>query len=191
MLRTFPQQRLLYATGIIVMTVIALIGLVLFNQQASASAPQITTLSLEPAGSTKAGEPIAVQLVATGARNLAGFQARVEFDAGKLRLVDASAATELEQSGRDLLALEPVVREGAVSIAAATCPVKNCHDTRPKRAQRITRGVDGRVVLGTFEFYTEQPGQYTLTLDGVKLVDPNGQLLAVTTANVILDVTAQ
>jgi hypothetical protein len=190
MLRTLPQQRLLYATGIVVMTVVALIGLVLFNQQAAASEPQITTLSLEPAPS-KAGEPIVVQLVATSARNLAGFQARVEFDSSKLRLVDASAATELKRSGRDLLALEPVVREGAVSIAAATCPVKNCHDTRPGRAQRITRGVDGRVVLGTFEFYTEQPGRYTLTLDGVKLVDPNGQLLAVTTANIVLDVSAQ
>jgi hypothetical protein len=190
MLRTLPQRRLLYAAGSI-MTVIALIGLVLFNQQAAASEPQIMTLSLEPGRSIKAGEAITVKLVATGARNLAGFQARVEFDANKLRLVDASAETELKKSGRDLLALEPVVREGAVSIAAATCPVKNCHDTRPKRAQRITRGVDGRVVLGTFEFYTEQPGQYTLTLDGVKLVDPNGQLLAVTTADAVLDVSAQ
>ncbi|HEX6287618.1 MAG TPA: hypothetical protein VFZ66_00430 [Herpetosiphonaceae bacterium] len=190
MLRTLAQ-RLLYAGVLVVIAAVILVGMTLFNQRAAASTSQVTTISLEPARSARVGEAITVRLVVTGARNLAGFQARVQFDSSNLRLVDASAAAELEGTGRDLLALQPVLREGAVSLAAATCPVANCHDTRHARAARINRGIDGRAVLGTLVFYTDQPGRYALSLDGVKLVDPQGSLLAVTTTNAVLDVTAQ
>ncbi len=190
MSRTLVQRRLLYAVVITVMAAVALVGLALFNQRAAASAVQTPTVGFELTQQARTGEPITVRLVATNARNVAGFQARVQFDAGKLRLVDASAATDLEATGRDLLALEPVLGDGMVAIAAATCPVENCHETRPKRAQRINRGVDGQLVLGTFTFYTDQPGQSMLALDGVKLVDPQGNPLAVTTATATLDVTA-
>ncbi len=190
MLSTLVQRRLLYAVVLIIMATIALVGLVLFNRQAAASASQTTTVSLEHTEPATAGEPITVRIVANDARNLAGFQARVQFDAAKLRLVDAEAATDLEATGRDLLALEPVVHEGTVAIAAATCPVEHCQDTRPKRAARINRGVDGQVVLGTLVFYTDQPGSFSLTLDAVKLVDPQGNLLAVTTTDTTLDVPA-
>lgn len=188
---TLIQRRLLYGVVFAVITAVGLLGLVIFNQQAAASASQVTTITLEPVGSNKAGEGMTVQVVATHARNLAGFQAKIRYDATKLRLLDASAGTDLEKTGRDLLALEPVEQQGAVIIGAATCPVKDCHDTRPKRAQRINRGVDGRIVLGTIEFYTEQPGQYALALESVKLVDPQGNAIAFTTTDSALDVAAQ
>lgn len=191
MLGTLVQRRLLYAVVFAVITAVGLFGLVFFNQQAAASASQVATVTLEPVGSTKPGVAMTVQVVANHARNLAGFQARVRFDTTKLRLLDASAATELERTGRDLLALEPVEQQGSVTIGAATCPVKDCHDTRPKRAQRINRGVDGRVVLATIEFSAEQPGQYALALEHVKLVDPQGNALAFTTADTVLDVATQ
>lgn len=191
MLGTLVQRRLLYAVVFAVITAVGLFGLVQFNQRVAASASQITTVTLEPVRSAKTGEAMTVQIVASHARNLAGFQAKVRFDSTKLRLLDASAGTDLEGTGRDLLALEPVEQQGAVTIGAATCPVKDCHDPRPKRVQRINRGVDGRVVLGTIEFYTEQPGSYGLALESVKLVDPQGNAIAFTTADSVLDVATQ
>ena len=188
---TLVQRRLLYAVVFAVITAVGLFGVLTFNQQAAASASQVATVTLEPVGSAKRGEAMVVRIVATNVRNLAGFQARVRFDSASLRLIDASAGTELAGTGRDLLALEPVEQQGAVTIGAATCPVKDCHATRPKRAQRINRGVDGRVVLGTIEFYTEQPGQYALALESVKLVDPQGNPLAFTTTDSVLDVATQ
>ncbi|MBV9787968.1 MAG: hypothetical protein JOZ51_07345 [Chloroflexi bacterium] len=191
MLGTLVQRRLLYAVVFAVITAVGLLGLVLFNQQAAASASQVATVTLETVGSTTPGAAMTVQVVANDTRNLAGFQAKVRFDATKLRLLDASAANDLEKSGRDLLALEPVEQSGAVSIGAATCPVKDCHATQPKLAQRIDRGVNGRVVLATIEFAAEQPGQYALALENVKLVDPQGNAIAFTTSNAVLDVATQ
>jgi hypothetical protein len=191
MLGTLVQRRLLYAVVFMVITAVALLGLVVSNQQAVASASETATVTLEPVGSAKTGAAMTVRIVAKDVRNLAGFQAKVRFDSARLRLLDASVATDLQASGRDLLALEPVVQPDAVALGAATCPVKHCQDTRPRRAQRINRGVDGQVVLGTIQFYAAQPGQYPLTLDGVKLVDPQGNALAFSSANMVLDVTAQ
>lgn len=191
MLGTLVQQRLLYAVIFAVITAIGLLGLVFFNQQAVASASQVATVTLETVGAAKPGAAITVQIVANHTRNLAAFQAKVRFDATQLRLLDASAANDLEKSGRDLLALEPVEQSGAVTIGAATCPVKDCHATRPKLAQRIDHGVNGRVVLATIEFVAQQPGQYALALENVKLVDPQGNAIAFTTGGSVLDVATQ
>jgi hypothetical protein len=191
MVGTLVQRRLLYAVVFAVITAVGLLGLVLFNQQAAASASQVATVTLETVGSTKPGTAMTVQIVANHTRNLAGFQAKIHFDATKLRLLDASAANDLEKSGRDLLALEPVEQSSAVTLGAATCPVKDCHATRPKLAQRIDRGVNGRVVLATIEFAAEQPGQYALALENVKLVDPQGNAIAFTASNSVLDVATQ
>jgi hypothetical protein len=190
-LRTLVQRRLLYAIAFAGITIAVLLGLSLSNQAATASSSQAASVILEPIGVAQPGAAIKVQIVATNVRDLAGFQAKVRFDSAKLRLLDASVATDLQASGRDLLALEPLVQPGAVTLGAATCPVRNCHDPRPQRAQRIDRGVDGRVVLGTIEFYATQPGEYALTLDRVKLVDPQGNALAFTHIDLALDVPAQ
>lgn len=191
MLGTLVQRRLLYAVVFALITAVGLLGLVLFNQQAAASASQVATVTLEPVGSNHAGGAMTVRVVANHVRNLAAFQAKVRFDSTQLRLLDASAAGDLEGSGRDLLALEPVEQQGAVTIGAATCPVKDCHETRPKRAQRIDRGVNGRVVLATIEFSAAQAGQYALALESVKLVDPQGNAIAFTTADTVLDVATK
>lgn len=191
MLGTLVQRRLLYAVVFAVITSLGLLGLVVSNQQAAASASQVATVTLEPVGSNQAGAAMTVRVVANHVRNLAAFQAKVRFDNTQLRLLDASAANDLEGSGRDLLALEPVEQPGSVTIGAATCPVKDCHDTRPKRAQRIDHGVNGRVVLATIEFSAAQPGQYALALDSVKLVDPQGNAIAFTTADTVLDVATK
>lgn len=191
MLGTLVQRRLLYAVVLAVITAVGLLGLAISNQRAAASASQVATVTLEPVGANKAGAAMTVRIVANHVRNLAAFQAKVRFDSTQLRLLDASAAKDLEGSGRDLLALEPIEQQGSVTIGAATCPVKDCHDTRPKRAQRIDRGVNGRVVLATIEFSAEQAGQYALALESVKLVDPQGNAIAFTTADTVLDVATK
>jgi hypothetical protein len=47
------------------------------------------------------------------------------------------------------------------------------------------------VELATFTFYVEQPGQYLLQLQGVKLVDPQGATLSQSSLDAVLDVSGQ
>jgi hypothetical protein len=44
------------------------------------------------------------------------------------------------------------------------------------------------VELATLTFYVEQPGQYTLHLQGVKLVDPQGAMLPQHSLETVLQV---
>ena len=137
------------------------------------------------------GTLISVDLVASNVHNVTGYQAAVEFDATHVRLVGASIADDLKRGGRDFLQLGPVERDGAVVIGAATCPVGKCSNPDPARAVRVPRGIDGRVTLGTVRFYVTTPGQYTLSLDEVRLVDPQGHFLPASASSAVLDVVAK
>jgi hypothetical protein len=147
-----------------------------------------TLLKLEQAGPARPGELITVRLVANNASDLAGFQGTVQYDSAGLRLTGASVETGLERSGRGLVALGPVMRDGAVVLGAATCPVSDCGSTPGRAVPRVETGVSGTVELGTLEFYSTAPGTYQLTLDGVKFVDPQGNTLAVRAEPLVLEV---
>jgi hypothetical protein len=50
--------------------------------------------------------------------------------------------------------------------------------------------VSGRVELGTLEFYSAAPGSYSLSLDGVQFVDPQGNRLDVRAEPLLIEVRA-
>jgi hypothetical protein len=149
-----------------------------------------TTVSLEVPQGAAPGDLIEVRLVADNARNLGGFQAAVHYDPAQLRLTGAHLPEQLGNSGRDLLALGPVFRTDSVVIGAASCPVQNCAEALQGRAQQEVEGLNGRVELATLTFYVEQPGQYTLHLQGVKLVDPQGVTLPQHSLDTVLEVVS-
>lgn len=171
-------------TTAILVTALALLALALFSRYgrgAEAGAPGTAQVRLVQAPERRAGELLTVQVVAENAANLAGFQATVRFDPTQLRMTGATIEDELGGSGRDVLPLGPVLRaeEGIVVVGAATCPVGDCDQPYPFDATRRASGVSGQVILATLNFYTGQPGSYTLSLEEVQLVDPQGETLAV------------
>lgn len=183
------QRRSIYPLALALMAAFALVAFLLTTGRTFGT-PQGPTVALELQGDAKAGQAITVRVVAYNMRNLAGFQSTVNFDPQSLRLTDAKLGDDLKSSGRDLMPLGPVLRDGSAVLGAATCPVANCADRRIQQARRITQGVNGNINLGEVSFYAEKPGRYTLKLDGVKLVDPQGNPLTANVADTVIDVTA-
>ncbi|WP_026369628.1 cohesin domain-containing protein [Kallotenue papyrolyticum] len=169
------------------MVLVAAIFLV-YQQAVAAKVAQTTTVRLIPPATARSGEAIEVLLVAEQARNLAGFQATVHFDASRLRLSGALLEKDLQRSGRDLLVLGPVMRDGSVALGAATCPVVACAQPPRPGVARIDHGVSGRVVLARLTFYTEAPGAYVVSLENVRLVDPQGRSLPLAVSGTVLNV---
>lgn len=159
-------------------TILILIGVTAFKEGATVkAAQQETVVSLVLPSQTYAGEAISLKLAANNAQNLAGFQGTLSYDSTYLQLTGATIEQDLTRSGRGLLRLGPVRREGALVLGAATCPVSKCSDTGYETAERHPHGVDGYVELAEINFYTEAPGQYELRLTNIKLVDPQGNEL--------------
>lgn len=185
--RTFGGLRLIAGLGIGVTLLLIGIAALSQRQQAAAQAAAApTSLSLSVPEGVKAGDPITVRLVVDNARNLAGFQATIAYDPAQLRLIDVVFHDELSRSGRDLLPLGPVRRDGAVVLGAATCPVDRCEAALGEAVTRQDQGVYGRVELASLSFLAASPGNYALGLDGTQLVDPNGNLLdAVTLSGMV------
>jgi len=168
---------------------VALVVSFLFvSHQNTAQASPATTVTLAPVGDVRAGEPIRLRLVVTGARNLAGFQAAVAFDSPQARVLDAAAVEGLRGSGRGMLRFGPVLRENAVIFGAATCPVEDCSTAQYRSATRKPLGVNGRVELGEVVLDIAVPGRYNVRIDDVKLVDPQGNVLPAASTNLMLDV---
>lgn len=192
MFKRTMRRPLAYSALVAVLVLFTLTGIGLATRgAATAGAPAETTLTLEVPRRARPGELIRVKLVATGAADLAGFQGTVRFDPTQLRLTGAAIEKGLSKGGRDILPLGPVLRRDSVVLGAATCPVAACGDSRPARAVRQPRGVNGRVELATIEFYTETAGQYELRLEGVSLVNPQGTLLPSRAAGSVLRVSAR
>jgi hypothetical protein len=188
MVRSTPQLRLRPAALLAVAAACVLAAVAALFGTGLVGASGDTVLTLVPTGAARAGELITVKLVATNASDLAGFQGTVQYDAAGLRLTGASVDAGLERSGRGLVPLGPVMREGSVVLGAATCPVSDCGSTPGRAGPRVEAGVSGSVELGTLEFYSDTPGSYHLSLDGVTFVDPQGNPLVVRAEPLVLDV---
>ncbi|HEX6293495.1 MAG TPA: hypothetical protein VFZ66_30220 [Herpetosiphonaceae bacterium] len=183
------RQRRMYVSVLALIGALVLASSLVYEQRATASSTRGATVALIAPAHARAGTLISVDLVAHNVRNLAGYQATVEFNRDQVRLVGASIADDLRGSGRDFLPLGPLQREGAVVLGAASCPAQVCSDPRPTHARRVERGIDGRVKLGTVRLYVGTPGAYPLTLADVRLVDPQGQALPVTASAIVLNVS--
>lgn len=184
-----PRLRLPHL--LLVGSLIALgIAVVFFtNNRAAAEAATPATVTFVVPTQARIGEAITIDIVADEARNVAGFQAAVQFDTTQLRVTSTDVGAGLGVRGRDVLVMPAVTRTNGVVLGAASCPVANCYDTRLQDAARTSSGVSGRIVLGHLYLYTEAAGQYQLTLSDVQLVDPQGNQLPITTTNTTLTVT--
>ena len=182
------RRHLILPTMLTLVGALVILGLLVLNNPVNAATAQGTSVVLELPRNAHVGELISVKVVANNVHNLAGFQVQANYDPSKIRATGVLVADDLKLSGRDLVKLGPVLSDKAVIFGAATCPVRKCNDAKPKQAQRINQGVNGRIELGTIELYTETAGQYVLSLEDVQLVDPQGNLLAATTTNAILSV---
>jgi hypothetical protein len=187
MLAHFTRPRLRPA---IIITAISLIiaAVVALIQVGVVGASQEPALALVVQGQAQVGSLITVKVVGRNTNNLAGFQGVVRYDAAHLRLTGATVDNALSRTGRGLLPLGPVLRDGEVVLGAATCPVSDCATTQAPSTRRSSQGVSGQVELGTLSFYSTAPGNYTLTLDGVQFVDPQGNRLPVLAESMVLEV---
>lgn len=171
----------------------ALAGMAIFSGNGIVSAAQEETiLTLVPPEQAHPNELIEVKLVVNNAHNLAGYQSVIHYNANGLRIGGFGMEEGLARSGRGLLPLEPVEREGSIVVGAVTCPVTDCSTPQYDSAQRHPQGVDGYVELVTLELIAEAPGRYEFVLEDVQLVDPQGNQLGVTVLNnVVLEVTVK
>lgn len=169
---------------------LALAGAALSGGSAAARSAPAATVALLPPAHARAGDLINVRLVARGAHDLAGYQGAVRFDPAQLRYISAEVSAGFGAAGQEVLPLGPVLRDGAVALGAATCPVAICHASRSVPAAQVL-GLDGQVELGVVSFYAAAPGRYRLTLADVRLVDPQGSPLASVTSDTFVDVAAR
>src|SRR5262245_4449991 len=183
-------RQLAYPLALAALVALGVAGAAMFGAGPAASAAQETRVVLVPPSQARTGELVTVRLLAQNAHNLAGFQATVLFDPSRLRLTGATIEPGLKASGRDMLKLGPVLRDGSAVLGAATCPVANCSGAPASPTVRLLNGVDGQVELGTISFYIVTPGRYELKLDGVQLIDPQGKRLTTAATNAALIVTS-
>jgi hypothetical protein len=175
---------------LIILIIAAGAALPLFRQETLVKAAQAgTVIILVPPDQAHPGEPIQVKLVASGAQNLAGFQATVRYDTS-LRMAGIVAEGGLTGSGRGIVPLAPIRREGAVLVGAATCPVADCAAS-DYTLPRASLGVNGNVILATLELVASEPGHYQLAVEDVQLVDPQANQLGAATSDVTLEVTVK
>jgi hypothetical protein len=186
MMRSAPKPRFSPALLLAAAACALVITAALF-QAGLVGASGDTVLTLVPSGDVRAGQLITLKLVANNANDLAGFQGTVQYDPA-LRLTGAGVDNALARSGRGLVPLGPVMRDGSVVLGAATCPVSDCGSTPGRAGPRVEGGLSGQVELGTLEFYSAAPGSYSLTLDGVQFVDPQGNPLLVRAEPLVLEV---
>lgn len=173
------------------MVLCILVGTLVLNQGIAVGAAPAPTIAIVVPQKARVGDRITVQVIASGVRNVGGFQSTVTFDPAVLRVGHATIAEDLKGSGRDLLALGPVLRADAVVLGAVTCPVAQCTSPRYKEKNHSLPGVHGRAVLADVTFEVVAPGQTELRLDRVQLVDPQGTVLPIAAVNATIEVTAK
>lgn len=178
-------------TALIAIVAAALALVVALVQAGIVGASQDTVVTLVPTGEANVGELITLKLVANNARDLAGFQSSVQFDPTNLRMTGASVEGALGREGRGLVPLGPVMTDGKVALGAATCPIADCGSGTGTFSRAVETGVNGSVELGTIEFVSSAAGSYTLNLDGVQFVDPQGNKLNVRVEPFVLTVQSR
>lgn len=187
----FTSQLRSRPTALIALVAVTVALVAALVQAGIVGASQDTVVTIVPSGEANVGELITLKLVANNARDLAGFQGNVQYDATKLRLTGATVETAIGRNGRGLVPLGPVMKDGSVALGAATCPIADCGSGQGTFGRPVEDGVNGSVDLGTLEFFSSEPGSYTINLDGVQFVDPQGNKLDVRAESFVLQVQSR
>lgn len=123
------------------------------------------------------GEWVTIQLKATGAVDVAGFQADLSFDTTQMSLGTAQVNEALAR-GRDLISFGYIQHENGVVIAAAVCPVSDCASAQYSlsEAPPPTELTDP-ITLAEYTFRVRTGGTISVELADILLVDSAGNLL--------------
>ena len=132
-------------------------GALLWEQTAPPTLATIVSLSPSLVPLPQPGEQFTMSLNISGGINVGGFQATILFDDKTLRFVDNHAGTFL---GAGSIALAPAVDAGQVSIAGTA----------------IGKSAQGEGMLAYLTFEVVEPRLSFVSLAGVGLSDPIGQL---------------
>jgi len=147
-----------------------------FTAQFEMDAGPVPMELLVPA-TAQVGDQVTFVLVGTNLQSLAGFQVVVHFDPAGLQFANASVSKEFSQSGGSPVTVGPVAVDGAVLLAAASCPVGDCRTTRYAEAARQAPRLSGTLPLAIFTFIVRSPGALNLQVVQAQLVDYSGRLL--------------
>jgi len=131
------------------------------------------------------GEPIAVELVLEGARNLAGYEAVVSFDISAARFGGLDLLTSgLRRAGQGVQALGPAELATGVAFGQYSCPAESCVSIK----RGGIRGVSGNVRLAELTIVPEKAGQLEIRVGSARFVQPDGGVLSVVTSPTVTSV---
>src|ERR1051326_5837808 len=165
---------------------LTIIALVVVGFLGAEAAP--TGASLEAAAPSRVGvdQPIALKLVIHDASDIAGYEARLLFDAGAVEF-DAlqQRQNDIKAIGRDVAALGPVTLPDGVAFGQYSCPAADCLN---RQASRRAGGGRGQLQLATIVVTPHKPGTVELRLTQAKFVDASGQPIDVQNADTTIRV---
>ncbi len=190
MARLSHRQHVVPIGSVLIGLCILAVTLVFNHKKAAGAAPE-PTITITVPQKARVGDRITAQVIASGVRNVGGFQSTITFNPAVVQVGHVTIAEDLKGTGRDLVALGPVLRADAVVLGAVTCPVAQCTSARYKEKNDNLPGVQGRAILAEIVFEVTGPGQTELGLEGVQVVNPQGVVLPATTINTTLDVSAK
>src|SRR4051812_43155215 len=126
-------------------------------------------LSLVGPSRVSANRPFTVSVVASGVRDLGGYEATGRFDAQAGMFGGAEQRhLGLASTGRGVESLGPVMRPDGVVIGAWSCDTEDCV---ARKGTRTRQGPTGRVVVAKLAFTARKSGSLDLGLGRVRLVD--------------------
>src|SRR4051812_2867943 len=154
----------------------------------SATDASSARLSLVGPSRVSANRPFTVSVVASGVRDLGGYEATVRFNAKAVMFGGAEQRhLGLASTGRGVESLGPVMRADGVVIGAWSCDTADCV---ARTGRHVTTGPDGRVVVAKLAFTARKSGSLDLAVSRVRLVDTQGRAIGGVATQANLSVSA-
>lgn len=166
--------------------ILHLLALITLSTMGSAGLPQglfqaapPPSLIVEAPVSVEVGERIEIQLVVDHAKDIAGYETQILFDASVAHFSGLhQRENDLKKFGRDVIPLEATELPDGSAIGLASCPYADCVEFK---GNPQPKGANGRVRLATVLIGTDQQGALEIRFEHIKFVDPLGNLITVET----------
>lgn len=158
--------------------------MMMFAPSAATAAP---TLRVDAPKHVEVGQPIAIELTAQNAADIAGYELNLLFDPSAAEFDSLrQRKNDLKKFGRDVEPLGAVEMPNGVALGLYSCPLSDCVHGGAKQP----KGGNGTVKLATVVLRATQPGDLEITLDAPKFVAADGRAvsLALTTTTVVVGV---
>lgn len=151
----------------------------------SAAEPTDGSLQLRAPARVDVGQPITVEMVVEGARDVAGYQAVVSFDPASARFGGLTQRqSDLRSPGQGVQALGPTDLRSGIAFGQYSCPSTDC----VTQSTTAMQGASGTIRLARVTIIPERPGLLDLRVDGLRFVGPAGNILSVAAPTSLLQV---